>query len=106
MLNCGCKNCETCKCAPVYDISDLRDRIRKLKSQRAEVQSNLANVTEEYNRRQSILAKLRQDRTILEPDQDLRWKIGSEAANDIDPLAMETMLLALKYGMKSWRCRS
>lgn len=89
MINCGCRNCETCKCAPVFDINDLRDKIKNLKIQKAELQQTADNLGREIEVKSSRLREARHERLQVDPDPDLRLRLADTASilgdtHDID----------------------
>jgi chromosome segregation ATPase len=73
----------------VFDINDLRDKIKNLKIQKAELQQTADNLGREIEVKSSRLREARHERLQVDPDPDLRLRLADTASvlddtHDID----------------------
>jgi len=70
---------------PVYDVADLKDKIRELKLLQQTLQREKDQLLIDIASKEKGFTKYRQELTLLEPTKDLRWQnadsIGEDAVN-------------------------
>lgn len=71
-MNCGCRNSETCKCAPHLDIGELRDKVRELKAQKGTLLDLTESITQEIDSKMAKLREAKHHRLQVDPDPELR----------------------------------